>query len=460
MNRSIATVPLVAALLAAVVPVSLRAATPPNIVIILTDDQGYADVSYNPHHSPEVSTPHIDALAKQSVICSQGYVTGHVCSPTRAGLMTGRYQQRFGIYTAGEGGSGVPLGETFLPQLLGPAGYATGAFGKWHMGLTPAYNATKRGFDSFYGFMGRGAHDYFDLRQEDHPIYRGLQPIDDEGYLTHRITEEAVAFIRKHAKQPFFAYIAYNAVHAPAQAPPEDIRQLTGDDRRDTLMAMLKHLDDGVGAIVQELESNEVFDNTLLFFLTDNGGAKVMKADNAPLRGFKQQDYEGGIRVPFIVSWPESLRGGTRCDVPVVSFDIFPTALAAAGIDAPADRPLDGKNMLPALRGEQKVLHERLFWSSAGRKGHWAVREGRWKLVAVKASRQLFDIEADPGETKELSSSHPDVVARLSKLYDSWLAEMGDPASGQPKRWSREFSSPLKKSFRPKAGASARSQRR
>ena len=177
-------------------PCFVLAEEKPNIVIILTDDQGYADVSYNPHSPPEVSTPNIDALAYASIICTQGYTSGHVCSPTRAGLMTGRYQQRFGVYTAGEGGSGVPLDEVFIPQRLKAAGYVSGAFGKWHLGLTEEYHAMNRGFDEFYGFMGRGAHPYFD--DMDHPIYRGLKPIEEKGYLTTRITEEAVDFISRY----------------------------------------------------------------------------------------------------------------------------------------------------------------------------------------------------------------------------------------------------------------------
>ena len=443
--------------LAAVASTAQGAASKPNIVVILSDDQGYADVSYNPAHPGEVSTPHIDALAREGVRCTQGYVTGHVCSPTRAGLMTGRYQQRFGVYTAGEGGSGVALSETFFPQYLAPAGYVSGAFGKWHMGLTPRYNAINRGFDEFYGFMGRGAHDYFDLKQKDHPIYRGLRPIEDEGYLTQRITEEAVAFIKKQKKdQPFFAYVAYNAVHSPAQAPANDISKQTGDATRDTLMAMLKHLDDGVGAIVAQLKAQGVFENTLLIYLTDNGGAKVMHANNAPLRGFKQQDYEGGIRVPFVVVWPAELEAGTRCDVPVVSLDILPTALAAAGIELPSSRRLDGKNMLTVLRGEKSVLHDRLFWSSAGRKGAWAVRDGRWKLVALKKSRQLFDLDADPGESRDLAGMHPKVVDALTKHYDEWLEKMAEPSSGQPKRWNPELDREGRQRKKKKASREAR----
>ena len=230
----------------------------PNIVIILTDDQGYADVSYNPHSPPEVSTPNIDALAHSSVICTQGYTSGQVCSPTRAGLMTGRYQQRFGIYTAGEGGSGVPLNEVFIPQRLKPAGYVSGALGKWHLGLTKEYHAMNRGFDEFYGFMGRGAHPYFDHSDMNHPIYRGFKPIKEEGYLTTRITEEAVDFISRHKKEHFFLYVAYNAVHSPPEAPKEGIKNLTGDEKRDTLMAMIKHLDMGVGEIVKSLKKHDI----------------------------------------------------------------------------------------------------------------------------------------------------------------------------------------------------------
>ncbi|NCF85717.1 MAG: sulfatase-like hydrolase/transferase [Verrucomicrobiaceae bacterium] len=438
----------------------------PNIVIILTDDQGYADVSYNPHSPPEVSTPNIDALAHSSIICTQGYTSGHVCSPTRAGLMTGRYQQRFGIYTAGEGGSGVPLDEVFIPQRLKPAGYVSGALGKWHLGLTEESHAMKRGFDEFYGFMGRGAHPYFDHSDMEHPIYRGLKPIKDEGYLTTRITEEAVDFINRHSRaerdslpeaarradagasgndQPFFLYVAYNAVHAPAEAPEEDIKNVTGDKKRDTLMAMIKHLDMGVGEIVKSLKQHDLFDNTLLVFLTDNGGAGAMNANNAPLRGFKQMDYEGGIHVPFIVSWPAQLEGGKKCNVPMWSIDLFATALDAAGLPMPKDKPLDGKSILPALKGETDKFHDELYWSSGGDKGKWAIRSGNWKLVAEKNRRELFDLEKDLSETTDLAAKHPKVVSKLTDKYNAWLDEMAEPVSKQGKRWNPDAGAPAKR---------------
>ena len=425
-------------------PALILADKKPNIVIILTDDQGYADVSYNPHSPPEVSTPNIDALAHSSIICTQGYTSGHVCSPTRAGLMTGRYQQRFGFYTAGEGGSGVPLDEVFIPQRLKPAGYVSGALGKWHLGLTEEYHAMNRGFDEFYGFMGRGAHPYFDHSDMDHPIYRGLKPIKEEGYLTTRITEEAVDFIKRHKKDPFFLYVAYNAVHSPPEAPEEDIKKVTGDETRDTLMAMIKHLDMGVGEIVKSLKSHDLFDNTLLIFLTDNGGSSAMSANNTPLRGFKQMDYEGGIHVPFIVSWPAQLDGGKKCDVPMWSIDLFATALDAAGLPMPTDKPLDGKSILPALKGETDKLHDELYWSSAGAKGKWAIRSGNWKLVAEKDRIELFDLKNDLSETTNLAARHPEMVSALTDKYHAWLDEMAEPISKQEKRWKPNASASAK----------------
>ncbi|MEE2676021.1 MAG: sulfatase-like hydrolase/transferase [Planctomycetota bacterium] len=422
-------------------PANVLAAEKPNIIIILTDDQGYADVSYNPHSPPEVSTPNIDALAHSSIICTQGYTSGHVCSPTRAGLMTGRYQQRFGIYTAGEGGSGVPLDEVFIPQRLKAADYVSGAFGKWHLGLTEKYHAMNRGFDEFYGFMGRGAHPYFDHSDLNHPIYRGLKPIKEEGYLTTRITEEAVGFIDRHKDERFFLYVAYNAVHSPPEAPEKDIKKVTGDETRDILMAMIKHLDAGVGMIVNRLKKHAIFDNTLLVFLTDNGGSNAMHANNSPLRGYKQMDYEGGIHVPFIVSWPAQLRGGQKCHVPMWSIDLFATALDASGLPMPTDNPLDGKSILPVLKGETESLHDEMYWSSGGIKGKWAIRSGPWKLVSEKARTELFNLEKDLSETTDLALKYPQVVSKLTKKYYAWLDEMAEPLSKQPKRWQPQHGS-------------------
>ena len=293
-----------------------------------------------------------------------------------------------------------------------------------------------RGFDEFYGFMGRGAHPYFDHSDMNHPIYRGFKPIKEEGYLTTRITEEAVDFISRHKKEHFFLYVAYNAVHSPPEAPKEDIKNLTGDEKRDTLMAMIKHLDMGVGEIVKSLKKHDIFDNTLLIFLTDNGGSNAMSANNAPLRGFKQMDYEGGIHVPFIVSWPAQLKGVKKCDVPMWSIDLFATALDAAGLALPRDKPLDGKSILPALKGETDKLHDAFYWSSGGAKGKWAIRSGDWKLVAEKKRIELFNLDKDLSETTDLAAKHPKLVSELTDKYNEWLDKMADPVSKQGKIWN------------------------
>jgi arylsulfatase A-like enzyme len=430
---------------------AVQAASEPNIVIILTDDQGYADISFNPHHPKEVSTPHMDALAKEGVFFTQGYTSGVVCSPTRAGLMLGRYQQRVGVYTAGEGGSGFDPKRPLFPSFF-PKSYQTTAIGKWHLGLDNDYPALKwhalsRGFDECYKFMGRGAHDYFKLKgtsdqNDSHPIYRNKKRIDDEGYLTHRLTEEAVAFIDRNKNQPFLLYLAYNAVHSPKQAPKKDVerfqKQFPGITKdRAILMAMLHHLDNGVGAVTKKLKDENIWNNTLLFFLTDNGGSKAMQANNTPLRAFKGSVYEGGIRTPFVVSWPDQVKGGRQINTPVISLDILPTALDATGQSMPTTNPFDGKSLLPLLRGKTDRLHENLFWST-GSLGQWAVRSGDWKLVSVKGKQELFNLAKDQSEQKNLVSSSPNQVKKLTALYEDWIGKMGKPISGAPKKWSTE----------------------
>ncbi|VGO15734.1 Arylsulfatase [Pontiella desulfatans] len=413
------------------------AKTPPNIVVILSDDQGYADVSYSPFSPKEVSTPNIDKLAASGVVCTDGYASGYVCSPTRAGVMTGRYQQRFGIYTAGQGGTGMPLDETWMPMHLKPAGYTSGAFGKWHLGITMDYHPNNRGFDYFYGFMGRGAHDYWEHSPDADmkfggPIFRNQEILqNEEGYMTSLITKEAVDFIKREKDNPFFAYVAYNAVHAPPQAPEEDIKRYdTGSETRDILMAMLHHLDLGVGEIVQALKDAGVYENTIIFYLSDNGGASAVEANNAPLRGMKQHITEGGIRVPFIVSWPGKLKADSWCNVPVWSTDILPTSLALAGIDPlPGTKPLDGKDIMPALKGNVDQIHDALYWCS-GSEGKWAVRQGDWKYLFDKGETGLYNLDDDISEENNLKDAHPEKFQALEKLYNDWFEQMGEPAKG------------------------------
>lgn len=425
--------------------VSLHAADKPNIIVVVADDLGYADVLFNPQHAKEITTPNLDSLAKQSVICRQGYVSGHVCSPTRAGLMTGRYQQRLGLYTGGEAGSGLPMTERIFPQYLKPAGYATGQFGKWHLGPDLAWSPALRGFDEVFGFLGRGAHDYFKLDDPEDPIYRGTEVVHEKGYLTDRLGEETCAFITKHKAQPFFAYLAFNAVHAPLQAPDDEIAKFnTGNKDRDTLLAMGKRLDDAMGRIIATLKSEGEWENTLLFFISDNGGPLAQSADNTPLRGGKHTDYEGGIRVPFLICWPSQLKPG-EWQSPVSSLDILPTALAAAevkvaatsvaGDSAKSEATWDGINLLPLLKGETSPASRDLFWCSGSDEGWWAVRSGDWKLVGERAKIGLFDLSKDVSEANDLAAQLPDKVAELTKLHDAWLANMAKPVKAGEKRY-------------------------
>ncbi|MFC1762954.1 sulfatase-like hydrolase/transferase [Planctomycetota bacterium] len=443
----------------------------PNIVVILTDDQGYADISLNPHHPKEVSTPHMDALATDGVFFSQAYTSGHVCSPTRAGLMLGRYQQRVGVYSAGDGGRGFDPKLPIFPSFL-PNSYVAGAFGKWHLGLDDDYpelkwHAMSRGFDECYKFMGRGAHSYFDLRSDSEgkfkgAIYRNKERINDEGYLTDRLSEEAVAFIDRHKTQPFFLYLAYNAVHAPPEAPPatlDEYRQRFPDisKERVILMAMLKHLDDGIGAVVGKLKQEKLFDNTLLFFLTDNGGAKAMNADNTPLRGFKGSLYEGGIRTPFIVSWPDRFSGKRTIDSPVISLDILPTVLDATSVTPPHEPPFDGKSLLPLLTGQSQVHHDTLFWCKEG--GNWAVRRSNWKLQHLKGKKELFNLKDDPSESTNLAAQQPDMVKTLNQAFEEWILPMADPITGGSKSSKAEAQS-VKQTERQKAKLKQRLERK
>ncbi|MDA7640454.1 sulfatase-like hydrolase/transferase [Opitutaceae bacterium] len=410
----------------------------PNIVVILTDDQGYADISFNPDHPKEVSTPHMDALAKEGVFFSQAYTSGPVCSPTRAGIMLGQYQQRVGIYTAGDGGKGFDPKMPIFPSFL-PEEYTSMAIGKWHLGLDEDYpelkwHAMNRGFDEAYKFMGRGGHDYFEskgVNGDDYaPIYRNKTriPADEyEGYLTTRLTEEAVAFIDRQKEDPFFLYLAYNAVHTPAQAPREDIDFYKNKypyltDTRATLMAMLYHLDKGVGAVVNKLKAEQIWENTLLIFLTDNGGAGAMEANNGSLRGFKQMLYEGGIRTPWIVSWPAKFPGGRSIDTPVISFDILPTVLDALEIEV--DRAFDGKSLLPLIEGAAQTHHAALHWDIAGPRKEWAARQGDWKLFSSRGKQELYHLEKDPSETTDVIDLNPAKAKELLELHKKWKKDV------------------------------------
>ena len=413
----------------------------PNIVIILADDQGNADAGYQ--RSPStISTPSIDKLASDGVVFTDGYASAYVCAPTRAGLLTGRYQQRFGFYTASDSRQGMPLSQITLAEVLKKEGYATGAFGKWHLGLTKEFHPCSRGFDEFYGFLGHGAHDYFDLTihenaDDNHQsIYRNFEIISDSGYLTDNLGKEACSFIKNKANKenPFFLYLPFNAVHSPLQAPEEDIKKFnTGDLDRDIQLAMIYRMDLAIGEVIKTLKEEGVYENTLIFFFSDNGGAKVSKANNLPLRDFKHSVYEGGLRVPFIVSWPGKFKHSV-CNEPVISLDIMPTILAAIGAELPSDRIYDGKNILPAIGNKlNKPLHDELYFD--GNDNTWAVREGEWKLVfSKKGDLELYNLKDDLVEQNNLVFQNPDKVNVLKKKYENWRSEMGTPMGDKTKK--------------------------
>ena len=404
----------------------------PNVVIILADDQGNADCGFQ--RSPStISTPSIDKIAANGVVFTNGYASGYVSAPTRAGLMTGRYQQRFGFYTANDSREGLPLSEITIADVLKKEGYRTGIFGKWHLGIEEAYHPLNRGFQDFYGFLGHGGHDYYNFTcpadKNYECITRNFTPVVDEGYLTDILATEASNFIKTNSEnnKPFFLYLPFNAVHAPLEAPEEDIKRFnTGDHNRDVQLAMIYRMDIGIGKVIQELKDRGVYENTIIFYFSDNGGSKASSAVNLPLRDFKQSVYEGGLRVPFVMSWPAKLKHAV-CNEPVISFDIMPTICAALNIKLPSDIIYDGKNFLPAIQGKlEEPLHKDLFWDGA--ENRWAVREGKWKLVFdKKAVLELYDMSTDQSESTNLASQYPEKINDLKLKYETWRSEMKTP---------------------------------
>lgn len=419
----------------------LAAAAPsaprPNVVVILADDLGYADLGFN--GCRDFDTPHIDALARSGVRFENGYVTHPYCSPSRAAILTGRYQQRFGHeanpdFLPDDDSVGTPTDEIFLPGVLKRAGYRSAAIGKWHLGDAPRFLPQQRGFDEFYGFSG-GSFDYYgrpNPRQPRHRIVRGAEPVplDRLSYLTEEFSTEAVSFIQRNRANPFFLYLAYNAVHAPNQAPQHYLDRTRHIEygARSVYAAQTVAMDDGIGRVLQTLDSNGLRRNTLVFFLSDNGGRRDV-ADNRPLRGHKGVLYDGGVRVPFLLSWPARLRAGLTYRHPVSALDLFPTSMAAVGIASSPGQPLDGVDLLPHLTGARSYPpHDTLYWRVTGGQGY-AVRHGRYKLVKRDATgaTELFDLDSDPNERRDLAPQRPDVVAELQRLYARWDSQLIPP---------------------------------
>jgi arylsulfatase A-like enzyme len=419
-----------------------EAATKPNILLIVGDDMGYADVGF--HGCKDIPAPNLDALAASGVRFTSGYVSGPYCSPTRAGLLTGRYQTRFGHeFNPGGAGSGLPLSERTIADRLKTVGYATGLVGKWHLGAEPEYHPLKRGFDEFYGFMG-GSHSYF----QSAGIQRGTDPVNELDYTTDAFGREAVSFIERHKGQPWFLYLAFNAVHTPMHATDDRLAKFANvsDEKRRTHNAMMFAMDEAIGRVRGKLAEAGLETNTLVFFISDNGGpvmpGTTMNASrNDPLRGGKRTTLEGGIRVPFLVCWPGKLNPGVYPQ-PVIQLDLTATALAAAGVVASPDWKAEGVNLLPFLQGEKSgAPHDALYWRF-GRQ--MAIRAGDYKLVRYDSNAdtltgarnqpvtpaKLYNLAVDIGETKDLAAALPEKVKELQSRWDDWNASNIRPLWG------------------------------
>lgn len=451
----------------------------PNIVLLIADDLGYGELGCQ--GNDEIPTPNIDRLARDGARFTQGYVTASYCSSSRAGLITGRYQTRFGYEFNPIGAdnedpfAGLPSNERTIANRLHDAGYVTGLIGKWHLGGTARNHPLRRGFDEFFGFTHEG-HYYLPspyrgaltmLRRRvlpngeqgrlqegamiysthmgtdepaydaNNPILRGGQPVEEEEYLTDALTREAVDFIDRHHENPFFLMLAYNAVHSPLQAKEEDLERFAHieDVHRRIFAAMLASLDDSVGKVTNRLEEHGILDNTLVIFFSDNGGpTRELTSSNAPLRGGKGSVYEGGLRIPFIAHWPDRIAAQTST-LPVTSLDFAPTFAEVSGNELANDR-FDGLSWLQLLDENGKFSNEvnRDFFWRMNRKV--AFRSGNWKMVGNRNAQgvvkwELYDLESDISESTNLAESKPEVVRRLGETWQQTNSEMIDPI------WSR-----------------------
>lgn len=405
--------------------------TRPHVVVIVSDDAGYRD--FGVQGADDIQTPRIDSIAADGVRFTSGYVSGPVCSPSRAGLMTGRYQQRFGhelnIPPRFSEENGLPLTERTIADEMLAAGYRTIALGKWHLGYADKFHPLSRGFARYWGFL-QGARSYFPIKKTTKLNRllrdREVQP-ESFDYMTDELGRQAAAYIRDRGDEPLFIYLAYNAVHTPMHATEGDLEGLKGAKRRGKLVAMTHALDRSVGYVLDALDAEGIADDTLVFFLNDNGGATNNASDNAPLRGRKGTVWEGGIRVPFLARWPNGLPKGAVYDKPVIALDILPTCLAAAGAERAGELPLDGVDLLPHVRGaEADAPHEALLWRHGDAK--WAVRCGDWKLVGQgEAAPQLYHLGDDLGEQRDRAADEPDRVAELRSRFETWNAQLVTP---------------------------------
>ena len=409
----------------------------PNVVLVITDDVGYGD--FGSYGAPDVRTPNVDRLARQGVRMTDFYAAPQ-CTPTRAALITGRYQQRVVLERALESTGpalerGLPATGRSLPQLLRNNGYATGLVGKWHLGYKPEYGPNAHGFDYFFGFLAGYIDFYRHTRGMDNTpdLYENTTPIQRDGYMTDLITERALKFIGDHSARPFFLEVTYNAAHWPFQPPghpskaPHDATFQSASDSvpptRHDYVAMIERVDVGVGRITRMLDSLGLTSRTLVIFTNDNGGEWLSR--NAPLFHRKDTLWEGGIRVPAIFRWTGHIPPGQTSGQAGITMDLTATILAATNTPVPADANLEGMNLLPILERHAPVTERTLFWRIAvPSRQQRAVRQGNWKLLIDGDDLMLFNLENDIGERNDLAARRPDMVRKLLPLIHAWEADV------------------------------------
>ena len=437
----------------------------PNIIVIMTDDMGYADVGFN--GCKDIPTPNIDRIANEGIRFDEGYVSFPVCGPSRAGFLTGRYQDRFGFTTnpsidPNNPIAGLPIEEETMAQVLKKANYNNAIIGKWHMGTNAVFHPLERGFDYFYGFLS-GGHHYFpekltlnnlsEVKKKwqwySTKIIENRAPVEIKEYLTDALSNAAVNFIDKQVKddQQFMLYLAYNAPHTPLQANEKYLSRFPNikDKKRKTYAAMVSAVDDGVGRVLDALKEQALDEDTIIVFLSDNGGARNNGSDNGPLRGLKGDLFEGGVRVPFAIRWKGVIPEGNSYKNPVSSLDIMATIVAQTNVKINPERPLDGVDLIPFLTGKNNgAPHEYLFWRK-WEQNAMAIRHGNYKLVANKKQDQetpeLFDLSTDISESKNLKSEKLKISKDLQKEWNNWNKELKErvfPALGEDNWWGKK----------------------
>ncbi len=423
-------------------------ASPPNIIFILMDDFGYGDLGC--YGGKDIKTPNLDRLATEGVRFENFYSNAPVCSPTRCAFITGRWQQRVGFeYAMGYGAEnfvrqngewvrstdfhsfGLPTTNPSIAKFLKSAGYSTGAFGKWHLGIKDEFNPLHHGFDEFFGEMlghcDYYKHDYYD---GTHALRDGLNSVELDGqYLTDMLNERASDFIRQHASKPFFLYVPHLAVHAPWQPPDKPESPMVTKENmyvgtREIYRAMVERVDLGVGMMLAELEKAGIAENTFIVFSSDNGGERL--SDNRPLFHNKTTLWEGGIHVPCLMRWPAKLPKGRVMKQSAITMDLTATFLAASETKTPDDYRPDGINLLPILTGAAPECERTFYWRiQRGLRTQWAIRHGKWKyLFDADTNELLFDLDSDISERRNLYYEHQDIAVDLKARYKNWATEM------------------------------------